>query len=333
VEITIGGNVADENYLLSGPSKIAVDAKGNLLVLDSKENCLKKFDGNGKHVMTFGKAGKGPGEILQAYQMAIDPKDHVVIYELGNRRFSFFNNDGVFQHAIPFKEIVWNFKIGHDGNNYVETHEWDFAGKKGGTLIKISQFSPDFAKKILVDSARIKDNTYISEPVRTNVPVPFHPSLYWDVAPSGNIVVAYSGDYTIKIYSPEVKLVKKFQHLGKRLPVASQDKENFFAEITMSSSGQSQKGAPDFIRQATEFPEFKPYFMGIKIDPEGYLLVQTYEMDKQNYIYDVFAPEGKFIGQVKLPSLGFSAIFYKSFIYALKTNEDEFPAVQRYRLK
>ena len=254
-------------------------------------------------------------------------------WDLGNRRFSVFDNDGVFLHSIPFNEIVWDFKISSDDKYYVETHKWDFSGKAGGALYKISQFSPDFKKESLVDSARIKDNTHITKPHRTNVPVPFHPTLTWDIFSSGNIVVAYSGDYTIKIFSPELKLLEKFQGDAKAAKVTAEDKKNHFAGMTMMQNGQVERGAPDYIKKATKFPKYKPFFMGIAIDHEGYIIIRTYKTENNYGYFDIFNKEGKYTNQVKLPVAFIASTFKNGFLYGIRTTEDGFPSICRYRLK
>ena len=60
-DLTIGGDTEDENYLLNSPSQVVVDSRGNILVLDSGEDHIKKFDSNGKYLITIGKRGRGPG--------------------------------------------------------------------------------------------------------------------------------------------------------------------------------------------------------------------------------------------------------------------------------
>ncbi|HDL19447.1 MAG TPA: 6-bladed beta-propeller [Bacteroidetes bacterium] len=331
-DLTIGGDVGGEEYLLSGPGRIAVDENGNIFVLDSRENHIKKFDAAGKYIKTFAKKGKGPGEILQAYQMGMEPDGNIVTWDLGNRRFSFFDNDGTFLHSIPFQEIIWGFKISPDGNFIVETHKWDFKNKKG-TLIKVTRFSPDLKEKVPVDSAKIIDNKFITEPMRTNIPVPFQAQLIWDIAPNGNIVVALSGDYTIKIFSPAIKLIKQFQHNAAREKVTSADKKAYFDSMTSSVGGQIKKGAPDFIRKSTDFPKYKPYFTGIIIDHEGNILVRTFKTEKERSVYDIFSPDGNFICRTKLPPQLSFAVFKKGFIYAVRSSADGFPAVCRYKLK
>lgn len=342
IDMIIGSETEDENYIFSQPVKVCVDSKENIYVLDFQENCIKKYDTLGKYVKTISRAGKGPGEILNPSQMSIDSNDNIVTWDFGNMRLSFFSNDGDFLHSfnttelIRLPEMIYNFKIGPDGHIYIETHISDYSGEAGGTLVKIIQFSQDFKDKRIIASARIKDNIYITKPVFTNVPVPFVPKLFWDIAPSGNIIIANSKDYTLEIFSPKIKLLHKVQHNAPKISVTEEDKKIYFDSMMGGISGgtasEGKMGAPDFIRRETKFPEFKPYFRYLIFDHEGYILIPTYEKENENYIYDVFTPDGNFLNRFKLPLLGLS-IVAKGFIYELKTSKDGFPSIVRYRLR
>jgi len=343
-DLTIGGDTTDENSLLNRPSKVVVDSYGNILVLDSGEDHIKKFDATGKYITTIGRRGRGPGELMQCYNMTIDENDNIITWDFGNRRFTFFNSEGKHLKTlnttdiIEFPNVVFDFKVGRNGVFYIQMMQMDHKGEKGGTLYNIYQFSPDLKIKKEIISVRIRDNSFISKPIFTNVPIPYHPRLLWNILPSGNIVVTHSEDYSIKIFSADLKLLHDLKHQKQRMKITEKDKEMHFAGLTFAS-GSSESGiverkssVPDYIRKATEFPKFKPYFRDMFTDHEGNILIQTFEMIEQNYNYDVFSPEGKFINRVTLPTFD-QCIIYRGFIYQVKGGEDEFPAIVRYRLQ
>ena len=340
-DLTIGGDVEDEAYLLNQPSRICVYDAGNIFVLDSGENHIKKYDNQGQFIKTFSGPGKGPGEILNCFTMELSAQGDLITWDLGNRRFNFYDLDGIFLRSIPtadiirFPEMIWHFKTAPDGSIYIETHEPDIDGSKGGTLFKIWKFSRDFKTYNIIDSTRVKDNMYMREGnSMRNIIVPFSPNLFWAINPSGNIVFVNSRDYIIKILSPDSKVIKQITHPGNRSKVTSEDKEMFFAGLTYSDeSGIIKRGATEETRKLTQFPKFKPYFNSMLIDHEGFILIRTYEKSNGKSIYDVFTPRGDFVNQVKIQQLGHASLFFKGFYYNIKTLDDGFPSVVRYRVK
>jgi len=339
--MTIGGDTEDENYLLNKPVKMCVDNKENIFVLDYGESHIKKFDTNGKHIKTFSGPGKGPGEIERCTGMAMHPEGQIVTWDHGNRRFSFFDNDGIFLESkqtnelIMFPDILWTFKIGPMGHIYVETHAIDLKRTGKGNLIKIWRFSPDFEAHHIVDSVRINDNEIIlKEGSAINVPVPYHPNLFWELTPDGKIILCYSENYLIKIISPEMETLKTVHHPHKKLKVTNADKKLYFANLdSMESSGRVPKAYVDEVRKLTKFPKYKPNFNYLSIDHEGNILLQTNKKKKDNYYYDVFTAEGKFVAEVEMPVIGWSEKFINGNLYQLSQTDDGFPVVKRCKIE
>lgn len=75
------------------PAGMAVDHDGNLYVADSLNNRIEIFDGDGKFVSTFGKAGDGPGYFARPKGVAIDSDDHIWVVDGMQDRVQVFNKD------------------------------------------------------------------------------------------------------------------------------------------------------------------------------------------------------------------------------------------------
>ncbi|MCP4146564.1 MAG: hypothetical protein GY757_02335 [bacterium] len=67
-------NDEDAIPLFSGIFDIDCDSEGNILVLDGRRNCVKKFSGDGKLLGEYFQRGKGPEDISNAMQVAYN--DH-----------------------------------------------------------------------------------------------------------------------------------------------------------------------------------------------------------------------------------------------------------------
>ena len=64
LDLSIGGDVADENYIFYSIREVEVDEQGNIYVLDSRQCRIQIFDKDGKYLQTIGRKGEGPGEFM-----------------------------------------------------------------------------------------------------------------------------------------------------------------------------------------------------------------------------------------------------------------------------
>jgi len=334
LDLSIGAESDDdeEEVFLYNPGEICVDRDGSILVIDPLMPSITKFGKDGNLVWTIDSKGQGPEDIKTPTQIAVNRDGSIIVYDIGNRRFCFVTEDGQILKTYDFSDWVWGLETAPDGTIWVETRLADFEGKRGGTLIKLLRYSSTFHTSVVVDSAIVKKNTYITKPVRTNVPVPFAPVVAWDIAPSGNIIIGRSSKYTVTILSPELELLTRVQHPGKHLEVTESDKETHFAGMAYNYGGAIEKGAPTFIRDNTEFPKYKPYFKQMHVDQEGFILFQTYETDIDGVIYDVFDPSGHFVNKLVLPELSGFRVITLGFVYQIETPEDSPATIKRYKV-
>jgi len=75
------------------PSGLAVDQEGNLYVADTLNNRIEIFDGDGKFISTFGKAGDGPGYFSRPKGVAIDSDGHIWVVDGMQDRVQVFDQE------------------------------------------------------------------------------------------------------------------------------------------------------------------------------------------------------------------------------------------------
>ncbi|WP_337169732.1 hypothetical protein [Gemmatimonas aurantiaca] len=86
----IGGTNGDFTPPSLFAKDIAADRAGNLYVLDRASNSVYRYDARGARVATFGRNGRGPGEIVRATAIGTTAEGGVVVADNGKRALVFF---------------------------------------------------------------------------------------------------------------------------------------------------------------------------------------------------------------------------------------------------
>ncbi len=74
--------------------RLAVDAQGNVYVLDVSNYRVQKFDGEGKFLAQWGTKGKDEGQFTEASDIAIDKQNNVYVVDYQNRVVQKFDENG-----------------------------------------------------------------------------------------------------------------------------------------------------------------------------------------------------------------------------------------------
>ncbi len=117
--VTAWGHSAEgtsqDPFGLYGPRGIAVDAKGNVLVVDTGNKRVIIYDGNGQYISQFGSAGLQPGQFDEPVGIALDSQGNVYIADTWNQR-------------------VQVFAPSPDGKTYTPLRQWNISGWYGDSL-------------------------------------------------------------------------------------------------------------------------------------------------------------------------------------------------------
>lgn len=76
----------DPNLAFTMPSDLALDASGNLYVLDTGNHRVQKFGPGGKFLASFGRQGQGPGDFYYPESFGIDGRGTLFVADTNNQR-------------------------------------------------------------------------------------------------------------------------------------------------------------------------------------------------------------------------------------------------------
>src|SRR6266550_2374333 len=102
------------------PKGICVDGNGNILVADTDNGRIEKFDPTGGFLSTIGTKGSGPGQLGQPNGIAIDGAGHIYVADASNQRVQKLAPDGtLIAEWSPGLYGPRKIAIGPDGSIYV----------------------------------------------------------------------------------------------------------------------------------------------------------------------------------------------------------------------
>ncbi len=285
-----------------------VQGKDKLYVSDLSLSDIKVFDLAGRFIKKFGVKGKGPADLFAPSHMCFTG-DRLVVWEIGNKRFSFFSPDGKFikVEKPKLKGRLDYMRVLDDGRFILQLERTE-ANKEKKEIFEwcvLELYSRDM--KYLKDVYRQKQHLYKYFKKRPySLYIPFSPMLNWDVLPGGKIVVGFPEKYEIKIIYIDTGQKKVFSRDYAPVRVTEVDKESCLASRLRREGGTWKRGAGKFYRDNVEFPEFKPAFKRILTDKEGHILVFDFSESDWGRIvwgaisFDVFDSNGSFINHVKI---------------------------------
>lgn len=308
-DLSIGAAEGREDYMFSLIVSIDIDEKGNIYVLDVKEAQLKVFNREGRLIRIIGRMGQGPGELQNPYTVQIAAQNEIVIWDPIPRRFLFFSPEGEYKKSISTTNL-FNPPILDDEGNIV-------------SLVIIDEGEGHRYELQRLDSELNPLTFYISylrpELAGYN---PFRSTLQWALTNKNEIVCGHPDEgYDIKIFNPEGKVIRNI--VKDYAPVMITQEEIKRAKVP-----------PESLRS---IPKFHSAFRWIVIDEDNRIFVCSWERPENilgRYI-DVFSPEGKFIVKIPLEYemlMGAPIVFKGRNLYLVKTDEDGYQYVKRYKV-
>lgn len=339
-ELTIGTTEGDPDYQFGQIAGIAILSDGRLAVLDQQAQHLKLFSPDGTLERTVGSAGAGPGEIGPgAGPVLLGPADTLIVPDVGNQRVNRYAADGS--------------SAGSFAMDFTQGIPLAWADQPSGTIV--SQVRP-----LALPGAPAADSTDLiivrrtdGTPIDTLLQIPsgrtfsfaegvefnfFSPEPLWSVLGDDGIAFGVNDDYRLSVLDEGGQLVRVVTMPFER-PLVTEDDERAFVdalERIWTDFGLPPE-AVNQLKSGIGFAEYFPAFAQIQRGVEGSLWVQhlvtpsdlsVEERENFNPLlslgsprWDVFDPEGRFMGSIEMPSRYQPLRFVGDRIYGIWRDE------------
>jgi hypothetical protein len=314
---------------------LEVDGAGRIYVIEGQSQEIRVFDAAGRHVRTIGRRGGGPEEFNQPIGMTWAPDGTLWVVDPGNNRIAVIDTAGSFStsHYMLGGFVFMPWPGGFDAHGTFYNYAPDLAGQDFGLFMVRydSLLTP-------IDTLRPPrfpgERSYfeVRNPgggvMRTGVP--FSPRLEWQLTPQGDFWFAMTGPYELYHRAAAGDTLRKVARAFEPVPVTSVDVDSAVAGLEWFTS---QGGKVD----RSLIPDVKPAISGFLLADDGSMWVSLVTQDRKNQgrEFDVFDPEGRYLGGVGLPfalHLYPIPIIRDGFIYGVTEDELEVPFVVRARI-
>jgi len=331
VDLVIGGEDVDENYMFRRVSDIEVDEEGNIYVLDSRECRIQIYDKDGKYLKTIGRKGEGPGEFHQASSMYLDPEGNLYVNEF--RKIHIFKKNGVFKKTIILKSSLSNFGVTKKGSifghSYTSTEEgrtmdimiMDSEGKRSSTIVNF----PEPTVSVQVGRGG----------VAITIP-PYSPELYFCPLNNESGIYGYSAEYKLFFLKSSGEIVYRIDKEEKLHRTSKKEEDEY---IKKQVERQQTRGGPlseGDLRKLYKFAKYKPFFTQIINDDKGHIFLakpKSVLKEEIDTYFDVFGIEGYYLYKIKIHEVKLY-IIKKGCLYTYRQDEDTgYYKIERYKIK
>ena len=328
---TMEGNGPD---LLGNVRWMEVDPAGRIWVLEGQAQEIRIFGPDGSYVKTVGREGGGPGEFAGALHIQLGPDGNMWVVDPQNNRVSLFDTSGTFVESklIPGGFMIIPWPGGFDAAGY----QYGPVPLPGDELFNLglvrydSAFTPvdtlrpptDPIERDRFELRRGEDMYWITS-------IPYTGGFEFHLSRAGTMWAMVKDDYRLFEFSADGDTLRAISRDFTPLPVTEADME------------AARERLADFIRNGgkvdwSKIPDTKPAAEDFFLDDEGNVWVEPVAAhEEQGKLFDVFDPEGRFLGTVHLPfalSMNPPPMVRKSVLYGVTEDELEVPYVVRARI-
>jgi len=332
-DLTIGEKEREE-YVFYRARDIEADSEGNIYVLDIGDKQIKVYNKKGHFLRVISRKGQGPGELSSPIDIYIDEKDLIYISDSENNRISVFNKQGDFVNSKNFKEVSVGKIIGANpqGEIILITNKMSAESDRNYLVLdySVNIYSPGFELLENLHNLSIpimqhftKDGSMLA------LSVPFQNKLCSTMDALGNIYLGESQDYSVQVFSPEGRLIRKILKECERNKVSQQDIENYVNEQYLEDKNE-RKFWLKTVTEEIKAPEYKPVFATFFFSQNKLLARRLESSEKEISVLDVFESEGRYIARVPLKVR--PRIWKGNNLYTLEEDEEGYQVVKRYKV-
>ncbi|MEX2609193.1 MAG: hypothetical protein WEA24_04545 [Gemmatimonadota bacterium] len=330
---------------------------GRIVVAEGTTQDVRYFAADGSHLLTSGGQGQGPGEFRSVGTLVRLPGDSLAVTDVSSGKVVIFGPDGAFAEAITMDRGALSVLDGaylcYQGRWFPDRSRTACVREPGGpeqirTASGMTHLGPGlvrtFERFVWVDAGLSRSDTLgiyggieqFGAEVGTESPYYIvHPLYAWTWVAAGaeppRFYSAANPSYTIDMAGPggERRLIRR---QGAVRPVTPELREAAWEYLDAREGGRENQRWNRARSQVMD-PDSIPAVQGLAVDTEGNLWVKrSHGLEEGPVVHDVFDPEGRFFGAVRLPH-GLNVLeIGADYVLGMRLDAMDVPVIELYGL-
>lgn len=344
-DLRIGVLEGEPAYMFGTVSDLAVGRDHSLYVLDGTG--IRQYDRQGRFVRRIGGRGQGPGEYGRLQGIEALPDGRLAIWDIGHRHIIVYSAEGTNPESWTVQSGLYSsrtFAIDHDGYYYVKTtifaegrgpqsgEDWPMGFLKvafGGAVVDTIPLPPAPSDGFVLMGAE-------------GPMYDFARRVRYAWSPLGYLVAGHNRTYSFDLLRPDQPVLRIVRDV-EPVQMKAGERSQWRAWATYFSE-RSGKTYP--------IPRTKPPFRDIYIGDDGRIWIDRYTEAVQREprprdddrpeqppltwleprTFDVFEPDGVFLGTVVGPPQTELLLWKGDFVWGVERGPSDEPYVVRFRI-
>lgn len=308
IDLTIGSaEETRDDYIFGYITSTALHDDGRILAADASTNNVRVFGPDGRHQLTFGRAGAGPGDLRNPCCMVFAPDGQLWIRDVRNRRFSIFNLDNssaTFVRTIPSHvtsprplpdRTSWDgqghiIDLGQMPNGYLQRAFLDSTGR----LVRLDTLKPPPAESLAVKEVRRQIEGGFSVEYFYQ---PHGPDALRAHGPRGEVAEAVSSNYAVSWFDASRRRIVLIRRTVS--PPALSARERAEANKELDDATRDARVSRSVL--PFDVPTHKPALRSLGFDLDERLWIERTVADGQPREADVYERDGRRVAIMRWP--------------------------------
>lgn len=307
---------------------------GCYYIVDTGNDRIAVFDSAGEYLRSIGRQGEGPGE-FRSMTLLDAHGGNVLVYDRSLRRLQVFDTGGRFLRSytspvyysinalypVADEQLLLLRRMNEEQPNedQIQSHHALVTTADGDTLARIS--TPGYVNYRVV--------TIQNPPTMFAVNYPLSPSAGIDFHPERGLFSYHTGYPEMTWYDLEGNPVRKIRVTVDPEPVTGEERSAIMSRLNRlieEADNERSKRMARATRDNTRIPEFKPYWMDVMVDGNGFIWLEKvgdrvlpFE-ERGPVVRMVLSPEGEYLGDTSFP-INHGTLSRGHFLTSLTDNE------------